>query len=283
MVVMRRFYRAALAAAAIGAGLAAGAQPAAGPKTYALVAAVGNRFEVVSSKQQTGSHLPAWDREAYRIGGNVLNRLALQGLDQAVARYEPESRRVYLSMVPARPEIELVIEELKKVDRVGWDRIMVALPAYRFHDEPGLAHRMKGFGLLQQGQCQSDTSLRPDRIGSCNHGFRPQYGPEAHTPKGEVIAANTFVAPFAFVEIFTLDPGTLAVLDRSANYGHRKLTDETAKLNGIVNGDNKEFLAAQIVDVVQASTAEAMANGILKGSVDVREKGPVSSDPARMR
>ena len=83
------------------------------------------------------------------------------------------------------------------------------------------------------------------------------------------------MAPFAFVEIFTLDPRTLAVLDRSANYGHRKLTDETAKLNGIINGTNPEFLAQQIVEVVQTSTAEAMANGILKGNVDVREKGPV--------
>jgi hypothetical protein len=269
---MSRFYRWGLLCVTL-----AGAIPAcAEAKVYALVGAIGSRFEVVTSKQQTGSHIPAWDREAYRIGGNVLNRLALQGLDQAVARYEPQSKRVYLSMDPAKPDIELVIGELKKLDRAGWDRIMVALPAYRFHDEPGLAQRMKGFGLLQQGQCQSDTSNRPDRIGSCSHGFRPQSGPTALTPKGEEIAANTFAAPFAFVEIFTLDPRTLAVLDRSANYGHRKLTDETAKLNGIVNGDNKDFLARQIVEVVQSSTAEAMANGILKGSVDVREKGPVA-------
>ena len=272
MVVMRRFYSAALAAASI----AAASSIAAETRTYALVAAVGNRFEVMSSKQQTGSHLPAWDRAAYLVGGNVLNRLALQGLDQAIARYEPQSKRVYLSLVPARPEIELVIGELKKIDRVGWDRIMVALPAYRFHDEPGMAGRMKGFGLLAQGQCQSDVSLRPDRVGSCNQGFRPQLGPTALTPNGEEIAANTFVAPFAFVEIFTLDPKTLAVLDHSASYGHRKLTDETAKLNGVINGDKKEFLARQIVEVVQASTAEAMANGILKGNVDVREKGPVN-------
>ena len=271
MVVMRRFYPRVLLAVSLCATGVAAAQT----KTYALVAAIGNRFEVMNSKQQTGSHIPAWDRAAYQIGGNVLNRLALQGLDKAVAGYEPESKRVYLSMAPARPDIELVVGELRKLDRVGWDRIMVALPASRFHDEPGLAGRMKGFGLLAQGQCQSDTSFGNSRAGSCNHGFRPQFGPTALTPKGEEIAANTFVAPFAFVEIFTLDPRSLAVLDRSANYGHRKLTDETAKLNGIINGDNKEFLAAQIVEVVQTSTAEAMANGILRGNVDVREKGPV--------
>lgn len=274
MTRIGRFHRAALVVAAIAMSWAVPAEA----RTYALVAAIGSRFEVVQSKQQTGSHLPAWDRRAYQIGGNVLNRLALQGLDQAVARYEPESKRVYLSLTPARPEIELVIGELRKVDRAGWDRIMVALPAYRFHDEKGLANRMKGFGILTQGMCQSDTSNRPDRIGSCDHGFRPQFGPEALTPKGDEIAANTFVAPYAFVEIFTLDPRSLAVLDRSTNYGHRKLTDETAKADGVLRDENKDFLARQIVEVVQTSTAEAMANGILKGSVDVREKGPVKPE-----
>src|SRR5688572_26961032 len=121
IVVMRRFYRAALALAAITASLGALAQDAAGPKpkTYALVAAIGSRFEMVTARQQTGSHIPAVDREAYLIGGNVLNRLALQGLDQAVSRYESDSKRVYLSMAPARPEIELVIGELGQPDRRG--------------------------------------------------------------------------------------------------------------------------------------------------------------------
>ena len=261
---------------AIAATAAATWARAADVRTYALVGAIGSRFEVMTSKQQTGSHIPAFDRQAYAVNGDVLNRLALQGLDQAVASYEPESRRVYLATSPARPEIELVIEELRKVDRTGWDRVMVALPAYRFHDEAGLAKRMRGFGLLAQSQCQSDSSFGDARIGSCNHGFRPPSGPVAQTPSGKEIAANTFVAPFAFVEIVTLDPKTLAVLDRSTNYGHRKLADESAKLDGIIDGSNKEFLARQIVEVVQSSTAEAMASGILKGKVDVREKGPVS-------
>ena len=259
-------YRAVVGAAAIASAAVVAAGP---PRTYALVGAIGSRFEVMTMNQQTGSHIPAVDRHAYAVNGNVLNRLAVQGLDQAVARYEPESKRVYLSMSPARPDIELVIGELRKLDRAGWDRIMVALPAYKSLDEPGLATRMRGFGLLAQPLCQTNPF-------SCEQGFRPQSGPAALTPKGEEIAANTFVAPFAYVEIFTLDPKTLAVLDRSANYGHRKLTDETGKLNGIINGDNKDFLARQIVEVVQESTAEAMANGILKGNVDVREKGPVT-------
>ena len=37
-----------------------------------------------------------------------------------------------------------------------------------------------------------------------------------------------------------------------------------------------EQSSRQIVETVQSSTTEAMANGILKGNVDVREKGPVA-------
>src|SRR5688572_20753480 len=54
MVVMARFYRAALAVAAITASLGVIAQDAAAPKpkTYALVAAIGSRFEMLTTKPQ---------------------------------------------------------------------------------------------------------------------------------------------------------------------------------------------------------------------------------------
>lgn len=263
---MARFYRAVLAIVAMAASAIVAAEP---PRTYALVGAIGKRFEVVTALESKGTHLPPYDRAAYVIGGDLLNRLAVQGLDQAMARAEPESRRVYLTTTTQRPEIELVVEELRKVDRVGWDRILVALPAHRAQDKERMPPRTRGMGLFAQPLCQSDHR-------SCDQGFRPQFGPMALTPGGDEINANTFVAPYAFVEIWVLDPKTLAVLGRSANHGHRKLTDETGKLTGIINGSNKEFLARQIVEVVQTSTAEALANGILRGEVEIREKGPVT-------
>jgi len=89
MVVMMRFYRAALAIAAMAAGVAVAAEQ---PRTYALVGAIGNRFEVVHEIQSTGTHLAPYDRAAYAIPGDLLNRLAVQGLDRAIARAEPESQ-----------------------------------------------------------------------------------------------------------------------------------------------------------------------------------------------
>lgn len=246
-------------------------QPA---RVYALVAAVGNRFSVVHEEQSVGSHISPYRRATYEVGGNMINRLVLQGLDAAVARAEPESRRVYLSTTPGRGGIEHVVAELAKLDRANWDRILVAMPAYRSQSKERLASKLEGVGLFTQPQCQSDTGTR-GRIGSCDHGFRPPSGPEALTPEGKAIAANSFVAPFSFVEVWVLDPKTLAVLDRTTTYSHRKLADEKASLSGVIDGSRPEFLARQIVELVTRSVDEAV-NGTALGTVEVREKGPVS-------
>src|SRR5262245_28913125 len=119
MVLMARFYRWALLLVAM-----AGAPAIAQTKTYALVAAMGSRFEVVYEVESTGSHLPPFRRSAYAVGQNMLNRLALQGLDQAIVRIEPESRRLFLSTDPGSKGIEHVISELRRMDRAGWDRIL---------------------------------------------------------------------------------------------------------------------------------------------------------------
>jgi hypothetical protein len=263
--------RLALVAAAILAALPALADP----RVYALVGAMGSRFEVVHEVESVGSNLPPFRREAYGVKENLLNRLALQGLDSMVQRLQPDSRRILLSTDPGKAGIEHVKAELRKLDRKGWDKILVALPAYRYLPKDGMPPRTTGLGLFAQSLCQSDTSIRPDRIGSCNSNIRPVHGPAAMTPKGEEIASNSFAAPFAFVEVWTLDPRTLEVLDKHASYGHRKLADERGRIDGIIDGSNKEFLASQIVLQVQESVAEAIAAS-LQGSVDVKEKGPVA-------
>lgn len=273
-----------IAAALASAGIAAAQQAeTAKPQVYALLAAIGNRFEVVHEVESVGSHLPPFRRDTFEIPDNILNRLVLQGLDKAVARMAPESRRIYLSThpKPARGRwaseaaaLEPILEDLKKLDRAQWHRILVATPAHRTQAKDGLPPRTQGMGLFGQPLCQSDTGFA-GRMGSCENGFRPPSGPEALKPDGETIAANTYVAPFSFIEVWVLDAHTLEVLDRTTSYGHRKLADETASFRGILAPERKDFLAAQIVATVSASVAEALAATELGGSVDVKEKGPV--------
>jgi hypothetical protein len=250
------------------------------PRTYALLSAMGNTFEVITERESVGSHLPPYDRRVYQIGQNLLNRMVLSGLDQAVARLEPDSRRVYLSTSPARrasqsetATIDAVIEQLRKLDRAQWDRILVAAPAYRHQAKDGLAMRMQGAGVFVQPLCQSD--MAPGRINSCEYGFRPPSGPMSLTPEGDTIAANSFAAPYSFVQIWVLDPKTLEVLDRSSSFQHRKLTDASGNLGGNLSKGHAEFLNAQLVDVIQLSVGDAVEATIQRGTVEVQEKGPV--------
>lgn len=268
---MRNSSRWVLGASAVAA---AGIVHASEPRVYALVGAVGNRIEVVHEVQSVGSNLPPFRRSAYKVDGNLVNRLVLQGLDQAVEKADPGSRRVYLSTNPVPQTIERVVEDLRKQDRSQWHRVMVALPSYRSMGNDGLPIRIQGLGIFVQPLCQSDVGWNKN-IGSCSYGLRPPSGPQAVTPEGETIPANTYVAPYSFIEVFVLDAKTLEVLERRVSHGHRKLTDKNASAQRIFDGTNSEFLAAQVVEVVHGAVEEAALGTTLKGKVDVREKGPV--------
>jgi len=262
-----------LTAAAIAAPAHAQATPS--PKVYALVAAIGNRFEVVHEVHSVGSNLPPFRRSAHAVNNNMVNRLVLQGLDQAVEKSDPGSTRVYLFTNPVPSTIERVVEDLRRMDRSKWDRILVALPSYRSMGNDGLPIRIQGLGIFVQPLTQGGSSWGDDRITPGTHGVRPISGPQALTPEGEVIAANTFVAPYSFIEVVALDPKTLGVLERNVSHGHRKLTDDTASARRIFDGSNPEFLANQVIEVIHGAVEAAALGTGLKGQVEVREKGPV--------
>jgi hypothetical protein len=282
MIEVSTVARALLLAPTVAASLAVAQVPVERPKTYALLSAMGNQFTVVHEEQSTGSHIPPYRSQSYLIGENVLNRITLNGLDRAVARMDPNGKRIYLSTNPSRARgryaseeaaLDPVLAELKKLDRAKWDRIVVAMPAYRYHSKDGLATRMQGIGMFAQPLCQSDSGFG-NRMGSCDSGFRPPSGPEALTPEGKTIAANTYVAPYAFVEVFLLDAHTLAVLDRQTSFGHRKLTDASGNAMGVASGDSKAFVNRQMLEVITGSIGDAVEGTQLKGSVEVLEKGP---------
>jgi hypothetical protein len=253
------------------------------PNTYALLSAMGNQFTVVHEVRSTGSHIAPYRTQSYEIGENILNRIVLNSLDKTVARLDPESKRVYLSTNPVRGRgryaseeaaLDPVLEKLKRLDRAQWDRIVVAMPAYRYHSQDGLAARMQGIGMFAQPLCQGDMSMSTDRIGSCDYGFRPPSGPEALTPEGKNIAANTYLAPYSFVEVFVLDAHSLAILDRQTSFGHRKLTDMSGNAMGVGSEGSREFVNKQMLEVITGSIADAVEGTQLRGNVDVLEKGP---------
>ena len=136
------------------------------PKVYALVAAVGEQFSFVSEVQSTGSHLSPYRRRTIEVPDNILNRLALHGLNKAIANIDPDSKRIYMALpaaqmagiAPSQREdvaISTIAAELEKMpQRLEWDRIVIATPAYRALELKGLASKLQGFGLFSEPLCQ---------------------------------------------------------------------------------------------------------------------------------
>jgi hypothetical protein len=136
------------------------------PRVYALVAAVGEQFSVVYEVQSIGSHLSPYRRSTTEVPNNILNRLALHGLDKAIANIDPDSTRIYMAfsaaqmagVAPSEREsvaISKIVAELEKMpERKEWDRIVIATPAYRALELNGLASKLQGFGLFSEPLCQ---------------------------------------------------------------------------------------------------------------------------------
>ena len=265
----------ALAALALASQAFADPPPASRPRTIALLAAMGGQFRVMHEEQQTGSRIPPYRTNYVEGAGEILNRLVLNGLDKAVARVEPGSRRVYLS-ASARLDkgIEPVVAHLSAMDRSQWDRIVVATPAHRPKGKDGLPTRMEGLGVFWQVLCESNVRW------CWAPGLRPMEGPLATTPEGEEIFANTYVAPFTFIDVWVLDPKTLAVLDKTTSFGHRKLTDSTGRI-GHVATEGWGFVAGHFLEQLDHSVLEAVESSALRGSVEVREKGAVGLESIR--
>jgi hypothetical protein len=256
---------------------------AAAPKIYALVAALGDQFTVVTGGQTTGSHLGPYQRRAVTGTNNVLNRLALSSLDKAIVGIDPESRRVYLvssARFDAKAATEdaaigSVLAELRDLpQRKEWDRIVLVTPAYQSLEHNDMASKLQGFGVFAQTVCVSDSGLGDDRISSCNYGFRPPSGPEALTPEGERIAANYFAAPYSYVEVWVIDAKTLSVLDRHQSFEHTKLWDPKSRSLDLP----KEFLARSFINTVETAVRDAVLHTELRGTVELPEGRPVKTE-----
>jgi hypothetical protein len=253
------------------------------PRIYALVAAVGAQFSVVSARPSIGSHLSPYRRSTIEVPDNILNRFALHGLDRAIANIDPKSERIYMTLPAAQMDgVEpsqresvatgKIVSELEKMpQRLEWNRIVIATPAYRGLELNGLASKLQGFGLFLQPLCQSDNT-------SCEYGFRPPSGPHALTPENKVIAANEFLAPFSYIEVWVVDPKTLTVLDKQQGFDNQKLADPTARMLDISQSANREFLASRINSLIELSIDEAVKHTELSGKVEVGEPKVVNPD-----
>jgi hypothetical protein len=262
------------------------APAAAKPRVFALVGAMGDVFMSTDEVVRTGSHLPPWRRTAIDAKDNVLDKLVLAGLDQAVAKMEPASKRIYFAVNPPRvatnstPMDEVgrdaALAYLKDVpDRDTWDRIVIATPGFRVQAEDAMPGRTQGFGVFMQPLCQSlSGACGMSSIGQLGDGLSAG-GETVKTPDGRTIQANQFVAPYVYLKIWIVDPKTLAVIDSQEVFEYQKMWNPDSDSLDMSQMIPKRVMATQIVELASQATQDAVKRSELRGQVDVKEHGPV--------
>jgi len=262
-------------------------------KSYALVAAMGDTFMATHEVRQTGSHLTPYRYSGIHAPDNILNRLVLAGLDGAIAKMEPTSKRMHLAVaIPrtrtnsARDDDALTAVQVQlreRPERGTWDRIVVATPAYQVQRVDAMAGRTKGIGVVMQPLCQSQQGP----CGMHTDGSTASAAEKVQTPDGKEINANQFVAPYVFVKIWILDPRTLEVTDSQEVFDYVKLWDPRADTMDLSEVIPRRELAKRIVELAMHATEEAVKRTELRGKVEVNERGPAKtgdrprfSDPA---
>jgi hypothetical protein len=266
------------------------------PRVYALVAAIGDQFSVVSEISRTGTHLSPYQRRTSHVSDDALNRLALHSLDEAVARADPNSKRVYMAVpaasmdgiAPSEREavaIAAIKEALGRMpERTQWDRIVVATPAYHALDFNGLGGKLQGFGLFGQPQCQAGCGGFRQEDSAKAIAREPPDGVEAITSEDKAIKARTFVAPFSYIAVWVLDPKTLNVLDRQDGFDSQKLAQPPEKPLDLSQAEGQKYIVMRIANLIDLSVGEAVMRSEVNARRGIIEVGPLKevkpeSDP----
>ena len=257
------------------------------PRVYALIAAVGEQFSVVYEVESVGSHLSPYRRRTTEVPNNILNRLALHGLDKAIANIDPDSKRIYMAFSAAQMDgiapseregvaISKIVAELEKMpQRLEWDRIVIATPAYRALELNGLASKLQGFGLFSQPLCQGRCGDDLHQLG--------QDGVDAVTSEDKTIRARTYIAPFSYIEVWVLDPKSLAILDKQQGFDSQKLADPSYKPLDLSQSVGQKYVASCISSLIELSVGGAIMHSELnrRGKVEVGEPKVVNPDDAK--
>src|SRR5262249_40771058 len=154
-----------------------------------------------------------------------------QSLDEAIHEVDPVGKRIYLSLtaphvdqIPAAQREEAaigkVVAELEKMpQRMAWERIYVVTPAYSALERDRMGAKLQGLGVYPQ-PLQSNTG---DFFGEPSLDMHS--GEKVVTPDKLETRSGVYVAPYSYIEVWVLDPKTLAVIEKRATYDNQKLYD----------------------------------------------------------
>jgi hypothetical protein len=248
-------------------------------KTIALVSAVGDQFSFVRQKQSVGSNLDPYTRQNIDVPDQTINNAVLRGLDRAMGAEFPNSRRVLLHVAHDKAAADVLPQNreahvFKHVttllegmpERQSWDEIVVVTPKWLKSESTGMGSKLVGVGIYVQ-------PLEGTEMGADFGIGMPEDAVE--TVDRRKTTAKTFVAPFFYTTVTTLDAKTLKVIKRDARHDFRKIVDPDATSRDVQNAIPVDKLAGMIERFVETAALRSLTDKT--GTVEI---GPVKSTPS---
>ena len=265
---MERFYRAVLAAAA----MAAGAAVAAGSASHLRARRRHRQALRGCDRDRIERHAPPRPMTArpMRSAATCSTGSRSRAWTRRSRGPSPKAAASIYRRRPSAPRSSSSIEELRKVDRVRLGPhpggpAGAALPG---QGRPGPAQQ--GHGALRPAALPDATRARATMASGPRRDRWPKRRAARRSPRTPTWPRTPSSRSGCWIR--RRSPCSAAAPTTAI----ASSPTTPASCTGVINGSNKEFLARQIVEVVQTSTAEALANGILRGEVEIKEKGPVA-------
>ena len=253
------------------------------PKVVALLAAVGDRIELVMQKRETGSHLEPFDREILPVSSQALNYAALRGLDAAVAEDQPQARRVLLQWVmPAyladhlqnatgAERRDLVLEAVTHYlavlpDRQQWDEVELIVPAYRFSPLDGMGKRLSGVGIYVQTVARESVFFNDPAYHEVDRGAADGDYKTVNPNTGETAKSSVYLAPYMYFERLTYDAKSMQLLKSQLFFNNTKYADPQSVEMQIAKQMPSDQLLEKLTQTVEHAAYLSLHPGGVKTS-----------------
>lgn len=294
-----RFILFAAAMALAGAGAlcsAALAQGAPGkPSVIAMVATVGDQVSYSCQRSSAGTNIDPTYRKTVAIPTQALNAAVLKGLDRALEREEPGSKRFFLlwhtpadtaeALKAAYGEqrnvllLEALLAQLRPLpQRMEWDRIEAILPRYARTEVDGMGTKLGGIGFYVQPlkdlrvEFQEDGETVTIEADGSSRTIDPKTG-----KKGNY---TTIVAPYFFFDRITLDARTLQVLARTAHFDNVKYHDPNSTAIDVADQMPVAEMFTRLATLMEQSAYRSVRGMRLDVQVSPLQVVPASDKPA---
>jgi len=265
-------------------------------QTVALVAAIGDRVELVRQRPSTGSNLEPYTRQTVQVSSQALNYAVLRGLDKAMAEQEPDATRVLLqwtmpSELAERVEkargaqrqdlvLGALTEHLKSLPaRQGWDRVEVIVPAYTFLELRGMGTKLSGIGIYVQPLARQsiDISSMADGAGTMDIAETEADGAyrTINPNTGETAHSSVYVAPYMYFERLSYDAKTLVLLKRQRFFDNTKYADPMSTALDVAQQMTPAQTLGKLLESVERSAYKSVRP--LASEVTASEPKPVAA------